>query len=183
MINLNATECVSDILLALPERLVVVDIAAHELEEGRKKGRRNSELLAELVGAGVMEIDGLGTSGEAIFEQLVAGPAISTLDDGEAATIAYAVEHSIDLVVDDGKARRICKEQFPDRTLRCSVELFQHPSIESALGTARFAVAVLNALQKARMRVLPEHVGWIVSVIGQDNASACRSLPRGRYAA
>lgn len=178
IINLNATECAADILRALPERVVVVDIAADELEDGRKKGRRDAEMLAQLKTAGLIEIESLGEKGEALFAQLVVGPANSTVDDGEAATIAYAVEHSLGVVVDDGKARRICRERYSEVPVQCSVELFQHPSVQGALGKARISSAVLNALQKARMRVLPEHVQWIVSVIGAANASSCRSLPK-----
>lgn len=177
IINLNATQCAGDILRVLPARLVVVDIVVGELEDGRKKGRRDAEMLAELRKAELLEIDGLGDMGEALFERLVAGPASATLDDGEAATIAYAVEHSVGVVVDDHKARRMCKERHSGLQMQCSVELFQHPSVQKAFGVEWLSSAVLKALQIARMRVLPEHIEWIVALIGHDNAISCPSLP------
>jgi len=178
IINLNGTRCAEDILRALPERLIVVDIAASELEDGRRKGRQDADLLGELSRAGLLQIESLSDVGEALFEQLVVGRADATLDDGEAATIAYAVEHSIGLVVDDRKARRLCRERHGGIPMYSSVEIFRHPLIHKALGQDRLSVAVLNALKNARMRVLPEHLEWVVSLIGEANADSCRSLPR-----
>jgi predicted nucleic acid-binding protein len=178
IINLNATQCAAEILRALPERVIVVDIVVGELEDGRRKGRSDADMLAELRKDGLVEIDGLGNPGNVLFERLVVGPASATLDDGEAATIAYAVEHSLGVVVDDNKARRICREQYRELPIRCSVEIFQHPSVQNTLGRDRLSSAVLKALQTARMRVFSEHMGWVIDLIGDNNAACCRSLPR-----
>lgn len=178
VINLNATQCAAEILAALPERIVVVDIVAGELEYGRRNGRTDADMLAELRKAGLVDVDSLGDTGEVVFEQLVAGGANETLDDGEAATIAYAVEHSLGIFVDDGKARRICRERYGSVRMRSSIEIFQHASLHNALRRERLVAAVMNALQIGRMRVLPEHIPWVVELIGHQNASACRSLPR-----
>lgn len=184
IINLNATQCAAEILGALPQKLVVVDIVAGELEEGRAKGRRDAEMLGALAASGLIEIVHLGDAGDAIFERLVSGSAESTLDDGEAATIAYAVEHTLSVVTEDGKARRICKELFPQVERRCSCEIFRTPVVTQSLGQSRLAEAVLNALRIARMKVLPEHLEWVVNLIGEDKARACASLPKaGRKAA
>lgn len=40
------------------------------------------------------------------------------------------------------------------------------------------ANAAYEALQGARMRVLPKHLDWVVKLIGQDRAALCESLPR-----
>ena len=178
VINLNATQCAAEILAVLPERVVVVDIVVGELEGGRRNGRTDADMLVDLRKAGLVEVDSLGNAGEILFEQLVAGAASETLDDGEAATIAYAVEHSLGIVVDDGKARRICRERYSGVRMRSSVEIFQHSSLHTALGRERLAAAVMNALQIGRMRVLQEHVPWVVELIGDQSASACRSLPQ-----
>lgn len=178
VINLNATQCAAEILAALPERVVVVDMVAGELEYGRRNGRTDADFLAELRKAGFVEVVSLGDAGEVAFEQLVAGAANETLDDGEAATIAYAVEHSLGIVVDDAKARRICRERYGGVRMRSSIEIFQHASLHRALGRERLVAAITDALQIGRMRVLPEHIPWVVELIGHQNASACRSLPR-----
>jgi predicted nucleic acid-binding protein len=178
IINLNGTRRAADILRAMPDRLIVVDIAAGELDVGRKTGRSDADMLAELERSGLLDIDSLGGVGEAIFESLVLGSAVTTLDDGEAATIAYAVENSLSAIVDEKKARRICRERFGSLPLLCSVELLQHPTILTALGKDGLSAALLEALKVARMRVMPEHIDWIVKVIGDANARACTSIPK-----
>lgn len=178
VINLNATQCAAEILAALPERVVIVDIAAGELEYGRRNGRTDADMLAELRTAGLIEVGILGDTGAVLFEQLVAGAANETLDDGEAATIAYAVEHRLGIVVDDGKARRICRERFAALQMRSSIEMFQQASLHKALGRERLAEAVTNALQIGRMRVLKEHIHWVVDLIGDQRACKCQSLPQ-----
>ena len=50
--------------------------------------------------------------------------------------------------------------------------------IEVRVGAAGLADAVFGALQQARMRVLPQHLDWVVTLIGQDRAQVCPSLPR-----
>jgi hypothetical protein len=82
--------------------------------------------------------------------------------------------------VDDKKARRICREHFPAIQLQCSGDILQHPAIEERLGKKRLAAAVLNALQGARMRVLPEQLEWVIELIGKEVAATCRSLPQQR---
>ncbi len=46
------------------------------------------------------------------------------------------------------------------------------------LGLARLADAVFRALQDGKMRVLTEHLAWVVGLIGEERAALCSSLPR-----
>jgi predicted nucleic acid-binding protein len=180
IINLNASECAPDILRALPDRLLVVDIVVSELEEGRKTGRQDAQLLAQWLQAQLLETDRLAEPDEALFESLVLGAAATTLDDGEAATMAYAVGRSLPIVLDDQKARRIWQERFAHLSIRSSVDLFRNADVQRALGPERLAASVFNALKNARMRVLTEHTNWVTDLIGEANARECRSLPQ-RY--
>jgi len=177
-INVIATGCAADILRALPNRLLAVDAVPAELEEGRRRGRPDAVLLNELVMAGHIGIVSLGDSAGQIFEEFVIGRAAATLDDGEAATIAYAAEHGAIAIIDERKANRICRARFPALARGCTLDLFTHPGVLDALGRDRLAGAVLNALRKARMRVLPHHVEWVVRLIGVENAAECTSLSR-----
>jgi predicted nucleic acid-binding protein len=176
IINLNASRCAPDILRALPERLLVIDVVVSELEEGRKTGREDAQMLAGLLQAQLIKKESLGEPESTLFEALVSGSAAATLDDGEAATIAYASGHSLPIVLDDQKARRIWQERFSHLSLRSSVDLFRHAAVQRALGQERLAGAVFNALQTARMRVLVEHTRWVTALIGDANARVCRSL-------
>ncbi len=177
VINLNATGCARDVIQALPNRLAVADVVAAELAGGRQRQRQDSELLNELVVSSVVEIVRLDEKAAKYFEELVVGPAAMTLDDGEAATIAYAVSQSAIALIDERKANRICAERFANLRVGCTVDIFTHPNVQRALGNEILAGAVFNALYQGRMRVLPRHMDWVVEVIGTDRAGLCNSLP------
>lgn len=176
-INLNASGAAAEIIAALPERIVIVDIVAEELEIGRRKGRGDADSVRSLVAKGLLEIKSLGPAGLAYLEGLVVGSASETLDDGEAATIAYAADAGAVAVIDERKAIRICAGRFPGLKLRSTVDLFSQAEVQHAIGQPRLADAVFNALQDARMRVLPHQTKWVVDLIGVERATKCPSLP------
>jgi predicted nucleic acid-binding protein len=178
IINLIATGCAPVIIRALPNRLIVAEVVSAELEDGRCRGRAEADRLNELVANGLVEIVSLGDAASRYFEELVIGPAAATLDDGEAATIAYAVEHAGAAIIDERKATRICSDRFPALPVGCTVDILLHSEVQRVLGPEALATAVFNALQDGRMRVFPRHVERIVAVIGHGRAARCPSLPR-----
>ena len=178
VINLNATEYAEAILNALPNRFLVVSEVRLELEEDRQTGRNDSAALAALVASGRAEIVQLGDGGIQHFSDLVSGPAVQTLDDGEAATIAYALEQRALPLIDERKANRICAERFAELVTGSTVDLLAQDDVQAALGRDRLADAVFNALRYGRMRVLPHHLQWVVDLIGRERAARCTSLPR-----
>ena len=178
IINLNASGCAEAILDALPNRFLVVLEVRLELEEDQRTGRNDATALNALVASGQVEIAQLGDSDIQHFSDLVTGPAAQTLDDGEAATIAYALEHGAVALIDERKANRICTERFPALVTGSTVDLLAQGNVQAALGHDRLAEAVFHALRHGRMRVLPHHVPWVVDLIGQTRAARCPSLPR-----
>ena len=179
IISLIATGSAGEVIAALPNRVVVVDTVLVELEAGRQRGRSACDGLRDLVTAeavGIVTLD----SEEALrcFEDLVVGPAAATLDDGEAATIAYALTRASTAVIDERKAIRICRERFPGLQTGCTVDVLLHADVERSLGPEMIGNLMFNALIHAHMRVLPEHVPWVVSVVGPERALTCESLPR-----
>lgn len=180
VINLNATQCSEAILEALPNPFLVVSEVVPELESGLQFGRNDVAALEAWITSGRVRIEQLGHAGVQQFSNLVSGPAAQTLDDGEAATIALALEikpHAIPLI-DERKANRICADRFVHLVTGSSVDLLAQDDVQAALGTARLADAVFNALLVGRMRVLPHHLDWVVSLIGPKRARQCESLPR-----
>lgn len=177
IINLNATGCAAEILKALPNPVAVTEIVPGELATGRSRGRRDADMLQELVAGNFVSIVALNDAASAHFEGLVVGPAAMTLDDGEAATIAYTVANGGVPIIDERKATRICAERFPSLRLACSTDIFAHDGVLHTMGQNRLAQAVVNALQIARMRVLPHHRKWVLDLIGPDQAALCTSLP------
>jgi predicted nucleic acid-binding protein len=177
IINLNATGRAAEILRALPNRLMVVDVVHRELEEGRVRGRRDADLLEALVAADLAQIAELGDVAAVHFEKLVVGPAASTLDDGEAATISCAVARGGIAILDERKATRLCADLFPDLCVACTVDLLRHPRVQDRLGRDALVDAVFRALRDGRMRVFPHHIEWVVGLIGPERAAECASLP------
>lgn len=177
IISVNATGCAKRVIKALSNRMAVVDVVSGELEEGRQSKRQDADLLKKLVDAGHVEIVQLDAKGEEYFEQLVVGAAQMTLDDGEAATIAYAVASNGIALIDEKKANQICGQRFPELRLAYTVDIFMHPDVQNELGKDALADTVFNALFHGRMRVLSQHVEWVIALIGPDRASLCTSLP------
>jgi predicted nucleic acid-binding protein len=178
VINLIATGCAPTILKALPHRVVVADVIPAELETGRSRGHPHADRLRELIDSGAIRVACLGAMGMRHFEDLVIGPAFATLDDGEAATLAYAAEHAAVALIDERKAARICAERFPALRIACTVDVLTHASVAGRLGPEGLAEAVYKALQHGRMRVLPHHLEYVVSLIGPSRAALCLSLPQ-----
>ncbi len=129
IINLNASGCAEAILDALPNRFLVVSEVKRELEEDQRTGRNDATALNALVASGRVEIAQLGDSGIQHFSDLVTGPAAQTLDDGEAATIAYALEHGAVALIDERKANRICTERFPALVTGSTVDLLAQGNV------------------------------------------------------
>ncbi|GER06675.1 hypothetical protein GCM10007972_13170 [Iodidimonas muriae] len=178
VISITASARAHQIVSAIPNRLIVPDVVVSELESGSHKGRSNAELLRDLIKDGQLNVVTMGDVAVGYFEDLVIGPARDTLDDGEAATIACALEIGGVPLIDERKARRICDERHPGLAYGYTVDIFAHPNVGKALGDADLAQAVLNALTEARMRVLPQHLDWVVNLVGPENAANCNSLPR-----
>ncbi len=178
VINLNATGRAAEILAALKHRVAIVNAVVTELEAGERGGRHDHRLLNELAAVGLVEIVQLNAAAAHHFETLVVGNAATTLDDGEAATIAYAIEVTGIAIIDERKATRICRHRFPALRLGSTVDMLADGRVRRALGRTLLSHAVLNALHRARMRVLPHHVAWIVDLIGPEEAARCPSLPR-----
>lgn len=178
IINLIATGNAQAIVAALSNSVVVVDVVLGELESGRAHGRETGDRLKELAASEVLGIVGLGDDAETYFERLVIGPATTTLDDGEAATIAYAVAYGGTALIDERKATRICAERFPQLRTACILDVLLHHDVQRQLGPDLLSESVFRALRDGRMGVMPRYLEYIVTLIGQDRAALCPSLPR-----
>jgi predicted nucleic acid-binding protein len=171
VINLNATACGPRILKAIPNPFIITDVVQGELLEDRRNDRQDGRLVAELVRSGLISVAKLDDLTESHFEDLVIGRGNRTLDDGEAATIAYGVEKGAITLIDERKATRLCRELY-------SLDMLTHTAVTAELGQDETADAVFNALRFARMRVPPVALEWVVKLIGPERAAVCESLPR-----
>jgi predicted nucleic acid-binding protein len=178
VINLNATLRAVDIIKALPGPLLVTENACTELEGGIRNGHRDYEQVSKLIEEGLVQRVQIGAAGASVYESLIDGSAMQTLDDGEAATIAYAHETAGVALIDERKARTLCATSFPGLVVASTVELLLQEAIALALGEQGQADALISALTKARMRVPPEQLERIRTIIGVERAATCTSLPK-----
>ena len=180
LINLNATKYAETVLDALPNPFLVVTEVRLELKGDEKTGRDDAAAVDAWHVSGHLQVVQLGSTGLEHFGRLVSGPVAQTVDDGEAATIAYALECRPPAVplIDERKATRICAERFSGLVTGSTVDLLAQDDVRAALGCATLADAVFNALYDGRMRVLPHHLEWVVGLIGPERARQCSSLPR-----
>jgi hypothetical protein len=166
-INLNATgKCAS-----------ILDVVSGELEAGRKNGRTDADMMETLIKSGRLQKASLSPESEGNFLALVCGRGSTTLDDGEAATIAWAVAHGGIPIIDEKKGLTICQERFPSVQTGTTVDILSHANVIAAFEHDVLADAIFNALTLARMRVHERHIPWVIEQIGASRASLCNSLP------
>ena len=180
VINLNATGCVARILNAIPNPVVILEVVLRELETGRVKGRTDADTVDDLAKTGCVQLAALTSECESNFLSLVAGSGATTLDDGEAATIAWSVTHSGIPIIDEKKGSAICRERFPHLQLGTTIDILAHEQVQSAFVKSDLADAIFKALTLARMRVHDKDLAWVIGMIGKERASLCNSLPRSK---
>ena len=176
VINLNATGSSNQIIRAIPNFFVVTKDVLCELKDGSNSGHDDYKKLQGLIGLGSISLTSLGEQGEDIYLSLVEGSAGRTLGDGEASTIAHAIEVGGAAIIDDKKAERICQERFPQILVITTFDLLTHGAVKKALGKEQYKEAIYNALTGARMRIPIEKQKCVVELIGKDLAADCPSL-------
>lgn len=176
-INLEASGIAVRVLEIFARPVFIVDIVPGELAGGRGHGPKVRAAIDDWTQRGLTSIVQLSASANAIFEELVVGAAAETLDDGEAATLAHAIDVGAIAVIDETKARRISAQRFSALPVASSTDLLLAPFALESLGTPIVSDAVHNALVKARMRVPPERIVEVIRLIGPDRAADCHALP------
>jgi predicted nucleic acid-binding protein len=178
VINLQGTLHAAEVIRALPHRIAVTDQVCSELEDGTDKGHKSAEQLRVLIDGGLISRTSLSKGGAVVYQSLIAGTTTQTLDDGEAATIACALELGGIALIDERKALKLCAVSYPQLEIVSSAEVLMHQVLEDVLGLAKQREALLNALQRARMRVPAHLVLSVRKFIGDEAAARCPSLPR-----
>ena len=178
IINLNATDDAVAIIDAFPNPFLVTDNVRRELSLGKSRGHLCGERLEALIGQGVLAPAELGPADQNVYRSLVEGGFEGTLDDGEAATIAYSVGNDSVALIDERKAKRICADRFPDVLVVSTVEMLLHKAVAEQLGESGQCEAIFLALRDARMHVPHHALHEVIDRIGEDRAAECPSLPR-----
>ena len=178
IINLNATASAAAIIGAFPNPFFVTANVRRELAMGESHGHRCGERLEALISQGLLELAELGPGDDLVYRSLIEGGFEGTLDDGEAATIAFAVGRDGLALIDERKAGRICAARFPELLFASTVEVLLHPLVAKRLGESGQGDAIFLALRDARMQVPRRGLREVIDRIGADRAAECPSLPR-----
>ena len=157
--------------------MVVTEAALRELEVGRSKGRQTADEVVNLIRIGLVDVVRHGPDQDDLFLSLVAGATADTIDDGEAATLAYAVSRSSIAVIDEKKATVISARRFPELVVRSTTDLLLAPETFEGLGKVAAIESIFGALRSARMRVPDHRIAEVVALLGGERAAVCPSLP------
>lgn len=183
VINIGRCGMGAEILQVIPNRFLVPDSVEFELRIGAAAGKPDHERLKGFIAAGLVEMCELGPAAESVFEQLTLGPGVQTIDDGEAATIALAVERRCYGIVDERKGNRVAANLYPSLERGTSADIFGHSEVFAMLGPARAADGLFAALRDANMSILDHQLAWAVRLIGKERAAQCKSIAKGRLEA
>ena len=182
-INLLGTGTAELVLRAIPAAVLIEEHPFREVRRHPIEGRDHTTELASLQRHGLLEVVSLSEAGNRIFRDSGETSLDLELDDGEAATIAYAVSEgeSTVPVIDERKATRLFKGRWRGRPIIDTVTLFQLLVRHERLRSNEARDAIHSALLYARMQVAPGMRPWVVDLIGQQRASECPSLGSYRY--
>lgn len=176
-INLIAGGRALDILRTFDRPTIIPSIAFGELERGRDKGRSAAEGLIALIDTGHVTVVDLPPAAEDVYLSLVAGRVSQTLEDGEAATLALALDLGATALIDERKAIGIAATRFPGLNVATTTDLLLSERIRSVLTPVDLSDALFATLTEARMRV-PDHLlDEVCACLGPDKTRLCLSLP------
>jgi predicted nucleic acid-binding protein len=176
-INLAATGRVEQILRVSPAKLVVTTTTLGELGRGRAKDQQAANEVGRLIEEGLVQEVSLGSVEESVFLDLVVGPTGMTLDDGEAATIAYALGSGGVALMDEPKATSLCANRYPALPVMSTTDLLLADPVTSSFQVDELSQCLFLALKVAHMRVPDRHLPSVCDLLGPDRCRECRSLP------
>lgn len=182
LINFLGTGMAEVLLANLGQQVVMAPSALGEVKYHPIRGHDLDGTLGKLKDQGMLIEHPLSENAKAIWWDLLGGDLAGGIDDGEAATIALAVEHARDtiVVIDERKATRIFGERWVDRLCVDTVTLLAQVRTRQGIAPEAFADACFSALHHARMRVPDDAVDWLVGIIGHERAAVCRALRQSR---
>lgn len=182
VINLLATGCFSALLARTPGRFVIVQQVKDEVRIDPLTRKPHENVLAPFIDNGAIQLVDLGDSELNTFIDLVGAPAPDDLDDGEAATIAYASHNLACPVIDESKGRRICREKFPALDVIDTIDLLRMVKHDDGFSEMDFIRGIEGALTIGRMRVAEHHLEWLSSMVTREALMGAPGLKRvARY--
>lgn len=178
IINLLATGITDELAGFLGVPVIAEANALREVHRNPLDGSPASNMLEPLIQQDALRHESMNAQATTIFLSLTGATPPDDLNDGEAATLAHALEIGGSAAIDEKKATRISGGRFPKLVLCSTMDIFCNPSVVEGLGSERLSGAVYNALKLARMRVPIEFDEWVRDLLGPDRIVECNSLKR-----
>ena len=152
IINIVGTNIHSKILAALKRPIYIEETVYKEFTVDPRTGKSSESFLMEMCTHDLIKIVSLSDSQYETFIELTGAQPPDDLDDGEAASISYAYGLS-EIAVDDRKAIRIIRENFPTLISHTTLDILCSQSVVSELGVKALSIAIQNARANARMGI------------------------------
>jgi hypothetical protein len=170
------------ILRGLHRRILVDDVTLGEVSIDPATGKSAKDACDKLIADGLIEKVEMTDQAYELFISLTGANPPDDLDDGEAATIAQALQLGAAAVIDERKATRIAASSFPDLVVFSSIDLFGCSDLVRAIAEHELASLLYGAFKNARMRVPLLFLPWIVATVGESRLVECSSvrLPRAQ---
>lgn len=162
LINIVAMDDSVEFMRLIGRRLVAESRAANEVTRLPQGRQPSGPPLAELLTANVLEVASLDESGLDLFQRLVGATPPDDLDDGEAGAIACAHGLAAGVVLDEKKALRIVRSQFPNLAPFSTIHLFQYLEDHQLASSSFIRKALHHAIARGRMRVPAPYRSWVL---------------------
>jgi predicted nucleic acid-binding protein len=182
LINLLGTGIAGELVKAANRRMLVEDYAFEELRRHPLPEQDIQSAIAALLDSRLLQRVRMDDGARALFRELTDGDLTAGLDDGEAATIAYAMSHAAAIpVIDEKKASTVFVQRWASRTIVDTVTLLGLPCIIAAFSEEQYAAAIHSALRYARIRVPKAARPWVRALLGDERAAQCPSLGQAGF--
>jgi len=175
LINLHACTYGERILMAIPNDIIVAQIVAKELQHETSLRNGEHSFLRGLISQRKVSLVEMSEEEYELFANLTSGG--SSLDDGEAATLAIAAKRDYLPIVDEKRGRARALTLAPLKKAGWSLDVLLHPQVQMSLSAVESVESVYLALRDARMRIADGQCEFVVGLIGSQRALECRSLP------
>jgi len=175
LINLHASSFGEQVLVAIPNKIVIPEIVVRELDHETSHANGENGFIQRLISLGVVRVVELDDVAYQVYDTLIQNA--GSLDDGEAATIAVATSRGFIPVIDERKGRARATSLMDGKAPAWSLDLLVHPSVQEALPNGGHVEAVQLALREGRMRIHEGSCESVAELIGLERAIHCPSLP------
>ncbi|WP_299783115.1 hypothetical protein [uncultured Roseobacter sp.] len=176
-VNLSASGFADRILEAVPMEVLMPSPVVRELKQSIKLGYNDALALLPLLEHEVVASIDVPNQAQANYFQLVSGSSLTSVGDGEAATLAISETLKCWAVIDERKTQLIGASRFPNLKFASTVDLISHSSAVGALSDRELTSALLAALEVAHMHVEDRHLAWVAQTLGLDLLASRTTLP------